>query len=81
MSFGRDRVDIDFSDVKSLGQSRNVPDFGFSNLALVSDGTFSGYDGGNSEGAFFGPADEKAAGMFFKNDNQVSRSFGAVRGE
>ena len=81
VSFGLDRVDIDFSDVKSLDLSRSVADFGFGNLRLGFDGTFSGYDGGNAEGAFFGPAHEEAAGMFFKNDNQVSGSFGAVRGE
>ena len=43
-----------------------------------SDGTFDGYDGGQVEGAFFGPAHEEVAGMFQNNVNRVMGSFGAV---
>ena len=59
MSFQRDRVDIDFSNVTSMDFKRELSDFGFDGIALGSDGTFSGFDQGTVEGAFFGPRTRK----------------------
>ncbi len=81
VSFGRDRVDIGFSGVRSMDLRREVANFGFANVPLSSDGTFGGFDGGYVEGGFFGPAHREAAGMFQKNDNNVIGSFGAVAPE
>ena len=58
---------------------RSLPNFGFDDIPLSSDGTFDGFDEGNVEGAFFGPSHEEVAGMFQKNDNNVIGSFGAVK--
>ena len=71
-------VDIDFSGVTSMDRARTVADFGFGGIPLSADGTFDGYDRGQVEGAFFGPAHEEVAGMFHNNANQVTGSFGAV---
>ena len=78
LSLGRDRVDIGFSGVTGMDSGRPLEDFGFDNIPLAADGAFDGFDGGPVEGAFFGPAHEEAAGMFHKNDNNVTGSFGAV---
>ena len=78
VSFASDRVDIDFSGVRSTDYKRRLADFGFARVPLSSDGTFEGFDGGNVEGGFFGPAHEEVAGMFQKNANNVIGSFGAV---
>ena len=79
VSFGRDQVNIDFSDVRSADFKRSLTSFGFDNIPLKSDGTFDGFDEGNVEGAFFGPAHQEVAGQFNKNDNKVIGSFGAVK--
>ena len=79
VSFQRDQVDIDFSGVTSVDFKRSLTRFGFDNIPLESDGTFDGFDEGNVEGAFFGPAHQETAGMFHKNDNRVSGSFGAAK--
>ena len=81
VSFQRDQVDIDFSSVTSTDFKRKLKNFGFDNVPLKSDGTFDGFDGGPVEGSFFGPAHQEVAGMFNKNDNQVTGSFGAVSRE
>ncbi len=78
VSFGSDRVDIGFSGVNSMDFKRQLADFGFEDIALGADGTFDGFDEGNVEGGFFGPAHEEVAGMFQKNANHVIGSFGAV---
>ncbi len=78
VSFASDRVDVGFSGMTSMDFQRQLADFGFSDIPLSSDGTFAGFDEGAVEGAFFGPAHEEAAGMFHKNDNHVTGSFGAV---
>ena len=54
---------------------RSLANFGFDDIPLASDGTFDGFDEGNVEGAFFGPAHEEVAGMFQKNDNKCDREF------
>ena len=74
----RNQVDIGFSGVKSMDRERSLTNFGFNDIPLKSDGTFDGWDQGNVEGAFFGPAHEEVAGMFQKNDNKVTGSFGAI---
>ena len=79
VSFQRDQVDIDFSGVTSVDFKRSLTSFGFDGIPLKSDGTFDGFDEGNVEGAFFGPAHQEVAGMFQKNDNRVIGSFGAVK--
>ena len=79
VSFQRDQVDIDFSRVTSTDFKRSLSNFGFDNVPLMSDGAFDGFDAGNVEGAFFGPAHQEVAGMFQKNDNHVTGSFGAVK--
>ena len=78
LSFGRDRVDIDFSGVRSMDLERELANFGFEDIPLSANGTFDGFDEGNVEGGFFGPAHEEVAGMFQKNANNVIGSFGAV---
>ena len=78
VSFGSDRVDIGFSGVTSTDFERELADFGFEDIPLGADGTFDGFDEGNVEGGFFGPAHEEIAGMFQKNANSVIGSFGAV---
>ena len=55
--------------------------FGYDDIPLASDGTFDGFDEGQVEGALFGPAHQEVAGMFHKNANDVTGSFGAVRAE
>ena len=79
MSLASNRVDIDFSSVRSMDRERTLESFGFDDISLSSDGTFDGFDEGNVEGAFFGPAHEEVAGMFQKNGNSVIGSFGAVK--
>ena len=78
VSFGRNQVDIDFSGVTSTDFERSLRNFGFDDIPLESDGTFDGFNQGNVEGAFFGPAHQEVAGMFQRNDNNVMGSFGAV---
>ena len=78
VSFGSARVDIGFSGVTSMDFERELANFGFEDIALRADGTFDGFDEGNVEGGFFGPAHEEAAGMFHKNANRVIGSFGAA---
>ena len=78
VSLQRHRVDVGFSSVASVDFRRHLEDFGFDGIRLGSDGTFVGSDGGAVQGAFFGPAHEEVAGMFYKNDNKVIGSFGAV---
>ena len=78
VSFQRDRVDVGFTNVASVDFRRDLEDFGFDDIRLGSDGTFVGSDGGPVQGAFFGPAHEEVAGMFYKNDIKVIGSFGAV---
>ena len=79
VSLASNRVDIDFSSIRSVDGERSLSSFGFDDISLSSDGTFDGFDEGNVEGAFFGPAHEEVAGMFQKNDNNVIGSFGAVK--
>ena len=64
VSFQRDQVDIGFSGVTSMDFERTLTNFGFDNIPLQSDGTFDGFDGGQVEGAFFGPEHQEVAGMF-----------------
>ena len=78
MSLYSNQVDIGFSNVLSVDRKRSLTNFGFDDISLASDGTFDGFDEGNVEGAFFGPSHEEVAGMFYKNDNSVTGSFGAV---
>ena len=78
VSFDSQSVDIGFSGVASMDLARGLPDFGFGNISLSSDGTFDGFDGGPAEGGFFGPAHQETAGMFRKNDYRIIGSFGAV---
>ena len=78
LSFRSESVDIDFAGVRSMDLTRSLDNFGFEDIRLAADGTFDGLDGGHVEGAFFGPAHEEAAGMFHKNANSVTGSFGAV---
>jgi hypothetical protein len=78
LSLWRNRVDIDFTGVKSMDRKRSLASFGFDDIPLGHDGTFDGFDQGPVEGAFFGPAHQEVAGMFYKNDNNVIGSFGAV---
>ena len=75
------RVDIDFWNVHSIDRERSLTNFGFDDIPLESDGTFFGFDLGTVEGAFFGPAHEEVAGMFHKNDNDVTGSFGAIKSD
>ena len=77
-SFGSDQVDIGFSGVTSMDFNRQLADFGFEDIPLSANGTFDGFDEGNVEGGFFGPANEEVAGMFQKNANNVIGSFGAA---
>ena len=78
VSLFSNEVDIGFSGVASMDRARSLTDFGFDDIPLASDGTFEGFDRGLVEGAFFGPAHDEAAGMFRRNDNGVTGSFGAV---
>ena len=79
-SLSTNRVDVAFSAVRSRDGQRALPDFGFEDLWMAADGTFMG--GGTSgvmDGAFFGPAQEEAAGVFHHNETFVLGSFGARR--
>ena len=78
VSFRSDRVDMGFSGVTSTDFKRQLADFGFEDIPLGANGTFDGFDEGNVEGGFFGPAHEEVAGLFHKNANHVIGSFGAV---
>ena len=78
VSLFSDEVNIDFSGVASMDRARSLTDFGYADIPLGPDGIFDGYDEGNVEGAFFGPAHEEVAGMFQNNANQITGSFGAV---
>ena len=78
VSLQRNQVDIGFSGVRSMDLNRSLSNFGYDDIPLKSDGTFDGFDEGYVEGAFFGPAHEEVAGMFQKNANNVTGSFGAV---
>ena len=74
------RLDVSFSEVTSLDGQRALPDFGFEDLWLAADGTFTGGDtSGVMDGAFFGPDQAEAAGAFYHNEDQVTGSFGARR--
>ena len=78
VSLYNNQVDIGFSNVRSMDGERSLPNFGFDDIPLSSDGTFDGFDEGNVEGAFFGPAHQEVAGMFQNIVNKVIGSFGAV---
>ena len=78
VSLYNNQVDIGFSNVRSMDRARSLANFGFDDISLASDGTFDGFDEGNVEGAFFGPAHQEVAGMFQNNVNEVTGSFGAV---
>ena len=78
VSLYNNQVDIGFSSLRSMDRARSLANFGFDDISLASDGTFDGFDEGNVEGAFFGPAHQEVAGMFQNNVNEVTGSFGAV---
>ena len=79
-SLSTNRVDVAFSDVVSRDGQRALPDFRFEDLWVASDGTFAGgSQSGSLDGAFFGPAQEEAAGVFTQNELSVQGSFGARR--
>ena len=74
------RLDVAFSEVTSRDGQRELLDFGFEDLRLATDGTFTDFDApGVMDGAFFGPAQEEAAGVFHHNEVSVTGSFGARR--
>ena len=82
VSLSRNEVDIGFTGVTSMDRARALAAFGFEDIPLRSDGSFvGGFDEGHVEGGFFGPAHREAAGMFHRNANRVTGSFGAVRRE
>ena len=80
LSLSDSRVDVAFSEVVSRDGSRQLADFGFDDLRLGTDGTFTG--GGTAglvDGALFGSSHEEAAGAFHHNAAGVTGSFGARR--
>ena len=80
-SLSTNLVDVKFSDVASRDGKRKLSDFGFEDLQASADGTFSGGTEGLIHGAFFGPAQEEAGGIFQHNAAQVTGSFGALSEE
>ena len=80
-SLSSNLVDVKFSEVASRDGKRVLSDFGFEDLQAAADGTFRGGDEGIIRGAFFGPAQEEAGGMFHHNATKVIGSFGARRQE
>ena len=68
---------VEFSKVASRDRQRSLPDFGFDDVRLQANGTFSGSSAGILNGAFFGPGHEEVAGVFHHNAAGVTGSFGA----
>ena len=62
-----------------MDHERSLPGFGFDDIPLSSDGTFFGFDQGIYGGSFFRSREhQEVAGMFHKNTNEWTGSFGAV---
>ena len=78
-SLSDNQVDVLITEVTSMDHQRVVEDFGFKDTAADTDGTFEGYASGPIRGAFFGPAQEEAAGWFYHNPTSIAGSFGAQR--
>ena len=73
-------LDVKFSEVGSRDGKRSLSDFGFEDLPVTVDKTFAhSDDSGHLYGAFFGPADEEAAGSFRHNETDIFGSFSARR--
>ena len=74
-------LDLAFSEVSSRDGKREVADFGFDDLRLEGDSTFSLWDASANlvSGALFGLAHEEAAGAFQHNQTSILGSFGARR--
>ena len=71
-------LDVKFSEVASRDGKRALADFGFEDLAVTENKTFARSDeSGSLYGAFFGPADEEAAGSFRYNETDIFGSFSA----
>ena len=71
-------LDVKFSDVKSRDGERDLSDFGFEDLPVTEAKTFAHSDEtGSIYGAFFGPADEEAAGSFRYSETDIFGSFSA----
>ena len=71
-------VDVAVSDVVDRDGQPIIEDFGFVGVSLSADGTFSHVDRSNLlHGAFLGPANEEAAGVFEHHNPTVLGSFGA----
>ena len=79
-SLSNNSLDLAFSEVSSRDGKREVADFGFDDLGLEGDSTFSLWDtSGLVFGALFGLAHEEAAGAFQHNQTNILGSFGARR--
>lgn len=73
-------LDVAFSEVASRDGEREVADFGFDNLRLESDGTFSLWDAsGIISGGLFGVSHQEASAAFQHNATYILGSFGARR--
>ena len=71
-------LDVKFSEVASRDGKRALADFGFEDLAVSENKTFARSDeSGSLYGAFFGPADEEAAGSFHYDETDIFGSFSA----
>ena len=79
-SLSDNSLDVAFSEVVSRDGKREVVDFGFDDLGLEDDGTFSLWNAsGVVSGALFGTSHEEAAGAFNHNSTHILGSFGATR--
>ena len=71
-------VEVRFGGIAGRDGQRNLPDIGFEDLSLQTDGTFAGSgDTGTLTGGFFGPGLEEAAGAFRHYGAGIHGSFGA----
>ena len=71
------RVNVAFSDVASRDGQRKFADFSFTNIQPQADGKFASTDRGLLYGAFFGSANQEAAGTFTHRATLIFGSFGA----
>ena len=79
-SLSDNNLDVAFSEVESRDGKRKVADFGFEDLRLEGDGTFSLWSAsGVVSGALFGPSHEEVTGAFNHNQTNILGSFGARR--
>ena len=79
-SLSDNSLDVAFSEIASRDGKREVADFGFADLRLEDNGTFSLWNAtGIVSGALFGASHAEASGSFNHNPTHIIGSFGAHR--